>query len=201
VALSTLRDGSRVVLRAIEPDDKEALLDGFGRLSEESRYRRFLSPTPRLTEAQLRYLTEVDHDRHEAVIAFAEETGEPVGVARYIRHPDDPAAAEPAVTVVDDWQGRGLGTALLEEVSERAREAGVERFIATVLAGNRPIIAMLEHLGSPAVGSAEDGVIRIEAELPAAGAASPLRAALRDAAAERLTMAPVHSGSWPRRPA
>ena len=201
MALTTLRDGARVATRPIEPDDKEALLAGFERLSDESRYRRFLAPTPRLTESQLRYLTEVDHDRHEAIIAFAEETGEPIGVARYVRDPDQPAEAEPAVTVVDEWQGRGLGSLLLEEISQRARAAGVERFIATVLAGNKPIIALLEHIAGGATKRAEGGVIRIEAELPAAGTDPSLRAALRDAAAERLTMAPVHSDQWPHRPA
>jgi RimJ/RimL family protein N-acetyltransferase len=196
----TLRDGSRVVLRPIRPDDKEALVAGFERLSDESRYRRFLSPTTRLSPSQLRYLTEVDHDRHEAIIAFAEETGEPVGVARYVRHPDDPTDAEPAVTVVDDWQSRGLGTALLEEITQRARAAGVKRFIATVLATNRPMIALIEHLGGGATERIDGGVVRIEAELPPVGTAAHLRAALRDAAAERLSMAPVNSGEWPRRP-
>lgn len=199
--MTTLRDGTRVVTRPIEPGDKDALLSGFERLSEESRYRRFLSATPRLTESQLRYLTEVDHDRHEAIIAFAEETGEPVGVARYVRYPDDPTDAEPAVTVVDDWQGRGLGTLLLEEISQRARAAGVRRFVATVLGTNRPMIALIEHLGGGATDRVGGGVIRIEAELPPVGTAPHLRAALRDAAAERVSMAPVNSDEWPRRPA
>ena len=124
MAVRELRDGTRVLIRQIEPDDKQAILEGFEHLSDESRYRHFLTPTPRLTEAQLRYLTEVDHDTHEAVIAFAEETGEPLGVARYVRFADDPADAEPAVTVVDAWQKRGLGSLLLEEITARARAAG-----------------------------------------------------------------------------
>lgn len=187
MAVKELRDGTRVVVRPIEPDDKQALLAGFERLSEQSRYRRFLTPTPRLTETQLRYLTEVDHEWHEAVIAFAEETGEPLGVARYVRVPDHPTTAEPAVTVVDDWQGRGLGSMLLDEISERARAAGVERFSATVLATNEPIIALLDHLG-PDMRTSAHGVMQIDAELPAAGTAASLRAALRDAAAERLAL-------------
>lgn len=181
-----LRDGSRVVVRPIEPGDKEAIRAGFERLSDESRYRRFLSATPRLTASQLRYLTEVDHDRHEAVIAFAEGTGEPVGVARYVRYPDDPADAEPAVTVVDHWQGRGIGSLLLEEITERARAAGVERFTAHVLATNEPVIAMLEQLDSDSVERIEGGLMTIEARLPAAGSAAPLHAALQEAAANRL---------------
>ena len=188
MALRTLRDGTEIVVRPIEPDDKGALLDGFARLSDESRYRRFLTPTPRLTSSQLRYLTEVDHDRHEAVIAFVEETGEPVGVARYVRFPDDPAVAEPAVTVVDAWQGRGLGTVLLEDLTERARAAGVERFAATLLAGNDPIRTLLEGLDPNASETIEQGVMEINAELPSEGAAPSLLAALRAAAEQRIGM-------------
>jgi RimJ/RimL family protein N-acetyltransferase len=187
VAVKAARDGAAVVVRPIEPGDKDALLAGFERLSDESRYRRFLTPTPHLTDAQLRYLTEVDHDRHEALIAFAEETGEPVGVARYVRFPDDPLTAEPAVTVVDHWQGRGVGTLLLDELSARARAAGVERFSATVLATNEPIIALLDHLGS-AERHREGSVVQVEADLPAAGSPPPLRTALREAARNGLRL-------------
>lgn len=186
MALRELRDGSRVAVRTIRPEDKQAILDGFERLSEESRYRRFFSPTPSLSPSQLRYLTEVDHDRHEAVIAFEADTGEPLGVARYVRYPDDPADAEPAVTVVDHWQGRGLGSLLLEEITERARASGVERFTALVLASNEPVISMLGQLDSDAVEQRDGGVTTIRAELPEAGTAAPLHAALRGAAAERL---------------
>ena len=186
--VSALRDGSRVVVRPIEPDDKEALLQGFENLSDESRYRRFFTPTPRLTRSQLRYLTEVDHDGHEALIAFAEDTREPVGVARYVRLADDASVAEPAVTVVDHWQGRGLGTLLLEEITERARNAGIERFSATVLAANDPMITLLEHIDSEARETTSDGVMSIEATLPAAGAAPSFLDALRRAAADRLAL-------------
>lgn len=187
MAVRELRDGSRVVVRPIEPGDKRAIAEGFEGLSERSRYRRFLSPISRLSESQLRYLTEVDHDRHEAVIAFAEDTGEPVGVGRYVRYPDDPADAEPAVTVVDEWQGRGLGSLLLDEITARARDAGVERFTALVLADNKPMLALLEHIGDEQTVSSKGGVMQVRAELPEEGTAPSLRAALRDAAAERLS--------------
>ena len=131
-----LRDGSRVRIRRLRDSDSELLLRGFRRLSPESRYRRFLAPTPELSERTLRYLVEIDHRNHEALIAVDEECNEGVGVARYVRNPARPNAAEVAVTVVDDWQGRGLGTLLLEAITMRAREEGVDTFTALMLVDN-----------------------------------------------------------------
>ena len=70
------------------------------------------------------YLTEIDHHDHEAIIALEEESGEGIGVARYVRNPTHPETAEVAVTVIDEWQGRGLGTLLLEVLGQRARAEG-----------------------------------------------------------------------------
>jgi GNAT superfamily N-acetyltransferase len=83
---------------------------------------------PKLTEGMVRYLTEIDHHDHEAIIALDEQTGEGIGVARYVRDQERPEVAEVAVTVIDDWQGRGLGTLLLEVISARAREEGITTF-------------------------------------------------------------------------
>ena len=123
---AALRDGSRVEVRPVRRSDAELLLRGFERLSDESRYRRFLCSMPELSEEMVRYLTDVDHHDHEAVVALDAATGEGVGVARYVRDLDRPERAEAAVTVIDDWQGRGLGTLLLELLAVRAREEGVE---------------------------------------------------------------------------
>ena len=140
-----LRDGSRVVIRPIEPGDREALAEGFRRLSPQSRYRRFLAPRSRLSERDLDYLTHIDHQDHEALVAVGETTGEGVGVARYVR--TGPDVAEPAIVVADDWQNRGVGTALLGALVKRAREEGIGRFEATVLAYNEDAIRILERLG------------------------------------------------------
>ena len=104
-----LRDGSRVVIRSIEPATVRRSFEGFERLSPESRYRRFFGPVTHLSERDLDYLTCVDHHDHEALVAVAEGTGEGVGVARYVR--TGPDVAEPAIVVADDWQGRGAGPA------------------------------------------------------------------------------------------
>src|SRR5689334_14196650 len=98
-----LRDGSHVRLRPIRPGDKDQLERGFDRLSPESRYRRFLCPMNELSDHMLEYLTDVDHHDHEAIVALDEESGEGIGVARYVRHLDRPEVAELAVTVMDDW--------------------------------------------------------------------------------------------------
>src|SRR5271166_6358197 len=134
-----LRDNSHLTVRPIRPQDAEALRAGFERLSEESRYRRFLSPMSHLSEPTLRYLTEVDHRDHEALVAVGAD-GTLVGVARSVRSRDDPQVAEAAVTVADDWQGRGMGTALLGILADRARSEGISRFTALMLAENRDML-------------------------------------------------------------
>jgi GNAT superfamily N-acetyltransferase len=108
----TLRDGAKVKLRPIAPEDKPLLAASFERLSEESRYRRFFTPKSELSAAELDYLVDVDHSDHEAIIAIEPSSGEVLGVARYVRSKADAEVAEVAVTVADDWQGRGLGRAL-----------------------------------------------------------------------------------------
>ncbi len=140
-----LADGARVVIRAIRPEDKPALAAGFERLSPQSRYRRFFSPLERLSDVDLRYLTEVDHTDHEALICFGADSGETIGVARFVRS-YEPAYAEVAVTVVDDWQGRGVATALLKQLVRRAREAGISHFVALVLSENREAIDLFRNL-------------------------------------------------------
>ena len=115
---------------------------GFARLSPESRYRRFLVAMPELMEEMARYLTVIDHHDHEAIIALDDNTGEGIGVARYVRSKERPDVAEVAVTVIDDWQGRGLGTLLLEAISARARAEGIRTFSALILATNDEMIEL-----------------------------------------------------------
>jgi len=104
-----LRDGSAVLIRPVRRADAALLADGFARLSTRSRRLRFLSPKKELSSAELGYFTDVDHHDHEALGALDHADGRGVGIARYIRDAVDPQAAEIAVTVIDDWQGRGLG--------------------------------------------------------------------------------------------
>ena len=176
---ATLRDGSRVKVRPVRRSDAGLLLRGFERLSEESRYRRFLCSMPELSESMVRYLTDVDHHDHEAVVALDPGTGEGVGVARYVRDSAEPTRAEAAVTVIDDWQGRGLGTLLLELMAVRAREEGINRFTALMLASNDEMMGLLESLGPVRVVDREAGTVEVEAPLPAGGLSPELRNLLK----------------------
>jgi RimJ/RimL family protein N-acetyltransferase len=185
----TLRDGAAVLIEPIRPEHREALERSFERLSDRSRYTRFLAPMQRLSPSMLTYLTEVDHDDHEALVAFDCVSGDLVGVARYVRANE--GSAEAAVTVLDDWQGRGLGTGLTSLLAERALDQGIDHFTAVLLADNREMIGLLESLGHVTVTHREAGTLEVdvplEADRPGAGKAlyGVLRIARRLAAAAR----------------
>src|SRR2546423_3832927 len=142
-----LRDGSCVIVRPVRPDDRELFAAGFQRMSGESRYRRFMSHKKKLSERELDFFTRLDHDLHEAIGAIDAATGEGAGVARMHRRPDDPEVAEAAVTVVDDWQGKGLGGLLLERLTARARELGVKHFEASLFTTNKAMLRLFQKLG------------------------------------------------------
>ena len=177
----TLDDGSAVLIRPVEAEDKALFLAGWEHFGDESRYRRFLGGKGNLSEGDLTYFTEVDHVDHEAIGARDAETGDGVGVARYVRLPGTPDVAEAAVAVVDDWQHRGVGGELLRRLTDRARETGVQRFQARLLARNRGMLALFEDIGELDVKRSGDGQIEIDVELPCEPRVS-LGAALRAAA-------------------
>src|SRR3954470_3362796 len=125
--LVRLDDGTALLVRPIEATDKAMLAAGLTRLSETSRQRRFLGPKPKLTSAELRYLTEVDGHDHFAVVAVTPGSDEIVASARWVRLTVDPLAAEAAVVVCDDLQGKGLGKTLARMLADAAREHGARR--------------------------------------------------------------------------
>jgi RimJ/RimL family protein N-acetyltransferase len=177
----TLRDGSGAVVRPIEPGDGDRLREIWAGMSELSRRRRFLAPSDGdVSDEDMRYLVEVDHRRHEALLAL-DPDGRGIAVARYVRSPDDPATAEVAVVVADDWHRRGLATALLDRLTARARENGIERYSAIVSEDNDVVIGALDRAGAARTGS-DDGEIEFALELPAEGIGERLAATLRAAA-------------------
>jgi RimJ/RimL family protein N-acetyltransferase len=139
-----LPDGTRVLIRPIEPGDKSRLADGLRRLSEETIRRRFLAAKPRFSATELRYLTEVDGKRHAALVGVL--AGDPetlIAVARYVALPGSPDTAEIAVVVGDPFQGRGLGRRMTELLADEARASGIRRFAATMLADNRAALRLM----------------------------------------------------------
>lgn len=196
----TLGPGLEVLIRPIRPSHKALLQEGFVSLTPESRYQRFFAPVERLTPTDLAYLTEVDHSDHEALIATDPEDGSLVGVARYIktkvRNSETKVKneAEVAIIVSDDWQGRGLGTLLLQRLVRRAAEEGVEYFLALVLESNTAATELFENLvpdmsrkvrGAP-------GQVEIRIQLPGPGdfKESLLARALGSSASGTLKVSP-----------
>src|SRR5882757_10790923 len=108
-----LRDGRAVLIRQVQRADAALLADGFAQLSVRSRRLRFMIAKDHLSPSDLRFYTDVDHHDHEALGAVSLTDGYGVGIARYIRNAHDPSSAEIAITVIDAWQGRGLGTRLI----------------------------------------------------------------------------------------
>ncbi len=190
--LVTLRSGDVVRIRQIRPDDAPALVRAYANLGEQSRYRRFFTVMPELPEATLKAAVEVDHADHEALVAAPLLSTEIVGECRFIRVPDQPDTAEIGVTVVDAWQGRGLGSALLARLSERALEAGIDYFTAEVLAENRTMLALLPGLGQ--VETERRGPVvtaRVELAEPARPAGPDLLGLLAAAARGDIVVLPV----------
>jgi RimJ/RimL family protein N-acetyltransferase len=143
-----LPDGTPVLIRPIRADDKRFLSQGLRDMSELSVQRRFLAPKVRFSNAELRYLTEVDGRNHVALVA--ESPTQParrlIGVARFVRLPEDPHTAEAAIVVADDWHGRGVGSKLAGALAARARGRGVRRFTATMSSENEPALRLMHHL-------------------------------------------------------
>lgn len=146
----TLRSGQSAIIRAIAPADKYVLQEGMHHLGAQSRYFRFLTPKDELTDDEMAYFTEVDFLQHVALMAFiiGDESGTqvPAGVGRYIVTPGtNPTSAELAFTVVEEYQGLGVGKMLLQHLTMIARAAGIARFTALVLPDNVKMLKVFEH--------------------------------------------------------
>jgi RimJ/RimL family protein N-acetyltransferase len=178
----------RIEIRPIRPEDREQLAEGIRRMSPESRYRRFFAPIESLTESQLTYLAEVDHHDHEALVALEPGSDRGIGVARFVRSETEPDLAEFAVAVADDWHRRGVGTALLHRLTERAREEGIRRFSGSILEENRPMLELADELGDVRVRGRAAGAVEIEVDLPDEGIGAALRETLRAAGRGLLRM-------------
>jgi GNAT superfamily N-acetyltransferase len=172
---ATLRNGTHVVLRLVVRDDVDTLRRGFERWSPESRYARFLTPKQRLTEAELRYLCDVDQESHFALGAILEDAEESVGlgIARFIRLPTEegePVTAEAAIAVADEVQGQGLGRLLFMRLVAAATERGIERFRCEVLGSNQSMQTLIDDVAPEHSTHGDGGVLSIDFALPHASA-------------------------------
>ena len=167
----SLRDGTPAMIWPLLPTDGQALREMFRRLSPESRQRRFLSALSDLDDAMIQRLVgKVDGVHHIAlVLVVLPPDGEewPVAVARLVQDPADPASAEVAFTVADEWQGRGVGTALAEALIQR-RPAEVTRLRADVEAENLASLALLTRAGRMSSGVPRRGIVDVTVDLQAA---------------------------------
>lgn len=167
-----LSDGTSVMIWPLLPTDGQSLRQAFTELSPRSRRLRFLSPLDDLDSAMLRRLVDdVDQDHHVAFVMVAfpadDRPEHPIGVARLVAYDDDPATAELAVTVVDEWQGVGAGT-LLADVLMHHRPARVRRLLTEVATDNPASIAMLRRLGDVRLRLSYPGVYEVTVALPLA---------------------------------
>lgn len=161
-------DGTQLYVRHIQPGDKEMLAAAWLQLSQRSQYRRFLTPKPRLTSSDLRYLTEIDGHDHVALVAVRmDDPSRFVAVARCVRLADDPEAAEVAVTVADDMQGKKIGKQLGVLLADEARERGVKRFTAALLAENRPALKLMATMTDRLESYIDHGITDVVADLAA----------------------------------
>lgn len=192
-----LKDGTLMQLRAIRPSDKAVLTEGFGHLSPVSRRNRFHTAKSALSDADLRFLTECDGHSHYAIIATCEDalTGKPegVGVARFVRTPDNPDIAEFAITVVDAWQHRGIGDLLLRHIIAAATDHGVERLQAVILADNEGMKRLISKYSSDVTLRYEHGVLIVDIPIGTASLTDRALLALRKLALHKTSM-PLHLG-------
>jgi RimJ/RimL family protein N-acetyltransferase len=168
-ATETLPSGQLVRLRAIRPDDRAALRNEFLKLSKGTVRDRFFSIKLDLTPTELKYFTEVDFEQHVALVAeLKTDSGyQPAAVGRLVRSADQADHAEIAITVTDALQGKGIGKIMLRRVIDCARELGVRRIDASVLADNKRMMHLIRKTGLPFDSRLREGIQTISLHLSA----------------------------------
>jgi len=165
-AIEVLRDGSRVEIRALRPEDRAAVLAAVDHTSARSLYRRFFAARRSFTEREIAFFVNVDFTNHVALVAVVkhDDGGEEiVGGGRYVML--QPGRAEAAFTVADQYQGRGLGTVLLRHLAAIAGGAGIHELVAEVLPDNTPMLEVFKNSGFPLTSRREPGVVHVTLRL------------------------------------
>jgi len=161
-AVEKLRNGEQIEIRALRPQDRDDLMAAVDRTSSDSLYRRFFAVRRHFTETEESFYLNVDFVSHVALIAVADENGQPIIIAggRYVV--GEPGQAEVAFTVVDKYQGRGVGAALLRHLAMIARQAGLRELVAYVLPDNRAMLKVFEKSGLKYTAKRESGSVYVK---------------------------------------
>ena len=164
-AVETLRNGGRVVVRALAPSDRAGLIAAVGRTSTESLFRRFFAVRHSFTKQEISFFLNIDFINHVALVAEVEECGRQVivGGGRYIV--SQTGRAELAFAVVDQYQGQGIGSALMRHLAAIARGAGLRELIADVLPDNRPMLKVFEKCGFRVSTKHDAGIVHVTLRL------------------------------------
>ena len=160
--MEKLRNGEQIEIRALRPQDRDDLMAAVDRTSSDSLYRRFFAVRRHFTETEESFYLNVDFVSHVALIAVADENGQPIIIAggRYVV--GEPGQAEVAFTVVDKYQGRGVGAALLRHLAMIARQAGLRELVAYVLPDNRAMLKVFEKSGLKYTAKRESGSVYVK---------------------------------------
>jgi RimJ/RimL family protein N-acetyltransferase len=160
--IETLRNGERIEIRAVRPQDRDDLVAAVSRTSSESLYRRFFAVRRHFSETEESFYLNIDFVSHVALVALAEENRQQsiIGGGRYVVN--EPGQAEVAFTVVDEYQGRGLGAALLRHLAVIARQTGLRELVAHVLPDNRAMLKVFEKSGLKYTAKREAGSVYVK---------------------------------------
>jgi RimJ/RimL family protein N-acetyltransferase len=163
--IETMRDGRRVEIRALRHEDRNGLEEAVSRASAESVRRRFFSLRRHFSEQEMEFFSNIDFVSHVALVVIAEEGGRPVivGGGRYIVL--EPGRAEVAFALIDEYQGHGIGTALMRHLAAIARDAGLKELIAEVLPENTAMLNVFKKSGLQPTTKREAGIMHVTLQL------------------------------------
>ena len=164
-AVEHTRDGRKIEIRALRPEDRDGLTAAVGRTSAQSLYRRFFGAKREFSEKEVAFFLNVDFINHVALVAVAQEKGQALVAAggRYVVQ--QPGTAEVAFVVTDQYQGQGIGAALLRHLAIIGRDAGLKQFTAEVLPENAPMLKVFEKCGLKPSTKRERGVVHVALQL------------------------------------
>lgn len=163
--IESLRDGRSIEIRAIRPDDETQMLAALSRVSPQSLYRRFFGVKKGFSESERAFFLKVDFADHVALVATIKQSDctEIMGGARYVV--TKPGIAELAFTIIDEFQGKGIGSALMRHLISLARRASLKQLVADVLAENIAMMNVLRQSGVPVTTTRTNGVIHVRLDV------------------------------------